>query len=64
MVFCLSKQRIGSALTTIHKLFAGETSAETKDLLCGDPSSFSQRLLTVDVNWVDTDEPETHANTH
>lgn len=27
-------------------------------LLCGDPPSFGQSLLTVDVDWIDADEPE------
>lgn len=29
-------------------------------LLWGDPSSFSQSLLTVDVDWIEADEPVTH----
>lgn len=33
---------------------------ESKNLLCRDPSSFSERLLTVDVDRIDADEPETH----
>lgn len=36
--------------------------AGSRHLLCGDPPSFSQRLLTVDVDWIDADEPETHTD--
>lgn len=34
--------------------------AGSHHLLCGDPSSFSQCLLTVDVDRIDADEPGPH----
>lgn len=44
----------------IHLQVTEVSHMKDRHLLCGDPSSFSQRLLTVDVDGVEADEPETH----